>query len=192
MATRFKVSREKNRIHPLQQRALVLAHMQKCSHRLFRLPWHLGILASWRKISCQRRFTHLPANANSLVKKRERLRLLTVKSPIKKHIQTPTLSPHEPAHTPPKRSHLSRVPTAHSPALLRHRQTHVGTEGTFMWLMEEIGELATALHKSKGQGGQHQRKRRPPPENSPTSWHGSAPWPTSTASTSTKPYATNI
>ena len=28
-----------------------------------------------------------------------------------------------------------------------------GTAGTFMWLVEEVGELATALHKSKGQGG---------------------------------------
>lgn len=28
-----------------------------------------------------------------------------------------------------------------------------GTPGTFMWLVEEIGELATALHKSKGEGG---------------------------------------
>ena len=28
-----------------------------------------------------------------------------------------------------------------------------GTAGTFMWLVEEIGELATALHKSNGEGG---------------------------------------
>ena len=28
-----------------------------------------------------------------------------------------------------------------------------GTPGTFMWLVEEIGELATALHKAAGQGG---------------------------------------
>lgn len=28
-----------------------------------------------------------------------------------------------------------------------------GTPGTFMWLVEEIGELATALHKSRGEGG---------------------------------------
>ena len=28
-----------------------------------------------------------------------------------------------------------------------------GTAGTFMWLVEEVGELATALHKSKGEGG---------------------------------------
>ena len=28
-----------------------------------------------------------------------------------------------------------------------------GTPGTFMWLVEEIGELATALHKSAGEGG---------------------------------------
>ena len=28
-----------------------------------------------------------------------------------------------------------------------------GTAGTFMWLVEEIGELATALHKSAGEGG---------------------------------------
>jgi NTP pyrophosphatase (non-canonical NTP hydrolase) len=28
-----------------------------------------------------------------------------------------------------------------------------GTPGTFMWLIEEVGELATALHKQAGQGG---------------------------------------
>ena len=27
-----------------------------------------------------------------------------------------------------------------------------GTPGTFMWLVEEVGELATALHKSAGDG----------------------------------------
>ena len=29
-----------------------------------------------------------------------------------------------------------------------------GTPGTFMWLVEEVGELATALHKAAGQGGE--------------------------------------
>ena len=29
-----------------------------------------------------------------------------------------------------------------------------GTAGTFMWLVEEVGELATALHKSAGEGGE--------------------------------------
>ena len=28
-----------------------------------------------------------------------------------------------------------------------------GTPGTFMWLIEEIGELSTALQKAAGQGG---------------------------------------
>lgn len=28
-----------------------------------------------------------------------------------------------------------------------------GTPATFMWLIEEVGELATALHKADGQGG---------------------------------------
>jgi len=28
-----------------------------------------------------------------------------------------------------------------------------GTPGTFMWFIEEVGELATALHKAAGQGG---------------------------------------
>lgn len=28
-----------------------------------------------------------------------------------------------------------------------------GTPGTFMWLIEEVGELATALHKARGEGG---------------------------------------
>jgi len=37
----------------------------------------------------------------------------------------------------------------------RYHQTDVarGTPGTFMWLIEEIGELATALHKKAGEGG---------------------------------------
>jgi NTP pyrophosphatase (non-canonical NTP hydrolase) len=28
-----------------------------------------------------------------------------------------------------------------------------GTPATFMWFVEEVGELATALHKAAGQGG---------------------------------------
>ena len=28
-----------------------------------------------------------------------------------------------------------------------------GTPATFMWLIEEVGELATALHKAAGEGG---------------------------------------
>lgn len=28
-----------------------------------------------------------------------------------------------------------------------------GTPGTFLWFIEEVGELATALHRSAGQGG---------------------------------------
>jgi NTP pyrophosphatase (non-canonical NTP hydrolase) len=29
-----------------------------------------------------------------------------------------------------------------------------GTPATFMWLVEEVGELATALHKAAGEGGE--------------------------------------
>ena len=29
-----------------------------------------------------------------------------------------------------------------------------GTPATFMWLIEEIGELSTALHKASGEGGE--------------------------------------
>lgn len=29
-----------------------------------------------------------------------------------------------------------------------------GTAGTFMWLIEEVGELVTALHKAAGEGGE--------------------------------------
>lgn len=29
-----------------------------------------------------------------------------------------------------------------------------GTPGTFMWFVEEVGELATALHKAAGEGGE--------------------------------------
>ena len=28
-----------------------------------------------------------------------------------------------------------------------------GTPGTFMWFIEEVGELATTLHKIRGEGG---------------------------------------
>jgi NTP pyrophosphatase (non-canonical NTP hydrolase) len=37
----------------------------------------------------------------------------------------------------------------------RYYQTDAarGTAGTFMWFIEEVGELATALHKSRGEGG---------------------------------------
>ena len=28
-----------------------------------------------------------------------------------------------------------------------------GTPGTFMWFIEEVGELSTALHKAAGEGG---------------------------------------
>ena len=35
-----------------------------------------------------------------------------------------------------------------------HATDHArGTPGTFMWFVEEVGELATALHKAAGQGG---------------------------------------
>ncbi len=36
----------------------------------------------------------------------------------------------------------------------RYYKTDVarGTAGTFMWFIEEVGELATALHKCAGQG----------------------------------------
>jgi NTP pyrophosphatase (non-canonical NTP hydrolase) len=37
----------------------------------------------------------------------------------------------------------------------RYYQTDAarGTPGTFMWFVEEVGELATALQKAAGQGG---------------------------------------
>jgi NTP pyrophosphatase (non-canonical NTP hydrolase) len=52
-----------------------------------------------------------------------------------------------------------------TPLTLRDFQAHIrakyyeadkarGTPGTFMWLVEEVGELATALHKSAGEGAQ--------------------------------------
>lgn len=51
-----------------------------------------------------------------------------------------------------------------APLTLRDFQQHIrdryydtdktrGTPGTFMWLVEEVGELATALHKAHGEGG---------------------------------------
>ena len=42
--------------------------------------------------------------------------------------------------------------------LIRQRYYEVdagrGTAATFMWFIEEVGELATALHKAAGQGGE--------------------------------------
>ena len=48
-----------------------------------------------------------------------------------------------------------------------------GIDGTFMWLMEEVGELAAALRN-----GTHEERRR----SSPTCWPGwrrSPTWPAS-------------
>ena len=56
------------------------------------------------------------------------------------------------------------APTLDEPLTLEGFQTWIrqryhetdaarGTPGTFMWLVEEVGELATALHKAAGQGG---------------------------------------
>lgn len=53
---------------------------------------------------------------------------------------------------------------AAAPLTLRGFQQHIydryyatdkarGTPGTFMWLVEEVGELATSLHKAAGEGG---------------------------------------
>lgn len=53
---------------------------------------------------------------------------------------------------------------ADSDMTLRQLQQHIrdryyktdaarGTPKTFMWLVEEVGELATALHKAAGEGG---------------------------------------
>ena len=53
---------------------------------------------------------------------------------------------------------------ADAPLTFRDFQQHIhdkyhatdsarGTAGTFMWLVEEVGELATALHKAAGEGG---------------------------------------
>lgn len=59
----------------------------------------------------------------------------------------------------------SSDPTSPHPELsLRAFQQHIhdryyetdkarGTPGTFMWLIEEVGELATTLHKVAGEGG---------------------------------------
>ena len=55
-------------------------------------------------------------------------------------------------------------PAGDTPLTFRDFQDHIrrryfdtdskrGTAGTFMWLVEEVGELATALHKSAGEGG---------------------------------------
>ena len=54
--------------------------------------------------------------------------------------------------------------TTNPPLTFRDFQQHIhdkyhatdskrGTAGTFMWLVEEVGELATALHTSVGEGG---------------------------------------
>ncbi|QQE10683.1 nucleotide pyrophosphohydrolase [Planctomycetota bacterium] len=56
------------------------------------------------------------------------------------------------------------TPQSTSPLTIAAFQQHIrdryyetdaerGTPGTFMWLIEEIGELSTTLHKVNGQGG---------------------------------------
>lgn len=72
----------------------------------------------------------------------------------------------DPLNTPPS-PEVSPVPPAaspKSPLTFTAFQHHIrekyyatdsarGTPGTFMWLIEEIGELATTLHKIRGDGG---------------------------------------
>ena len=43
---------------------------------------------------------------------------------------------------------------AHIRAKYHATDSKRGTAGTFMWLVEEVGELATALHKQAGEGGE--------------------------------------
>jgi len=56
------------------------------------------------------------------------------------------------------------MPDADAPLTIAGFQQHIrqryydtdaarGTPATFMWLIEEVGELATALHKAAGEGG---------------------------------------
>ena len=58
---------------------------------------------------------------------------------------TPTTSDHEPVTLHDFQQYIRE----------RYYQTDSarGTPGTFMWLIEEIGELATTLQKIKGEGG---------------------------------------
>ncbi len=59
---------------------------------------------------------------------------------------------------------MPETPTPHEPVTLHEFQQYIreryyatdsarGTPRTFMWLIEEIGELATTLQKIKGEGG---------------------------------------
>lgn len=59
---------------------------------------------------------------------------------------------------------MSTPPASSEPLAFRDFQAHIrekylatdrarGTAGTFMWFIEEIGELATALQKAAGEGG---------------------------------------
>lgn len=59
---------------------------------------------------------------------------------------------------------MSHAPSPSQPLSFRDFQAHIhakyyatdharGTAKTFMWLVEEVGELATALHKAAGEGG---------------------------------------
>lgn len=68
-----------------------------------------------------------------------------------------------PVKSPPKRQKKSGS-SRPAPLTLAEFQAHIhqkyyaadaarGTPGTFMWLVEEVGELATALQKAAGQGG---------------------------------------
>jgi NTP pyrophosphatase (non-canonical NTP hydrolase) len=59
---------------------------------------------------------------------------------------------------------MADITPEHEPVTLQDFQGYIreryydtdsarGTPGTFMWLIEEIGELATTLQKIKGEGG---------------------------------------
>gem|GEM_PF-93490 len=61
--------------------------------------------------------------------------------------------------TPSRIDYLIRIMNTHNPLTIAAFQQHIrdryyptdkarGTPGTFMWFIEEIGELATALHES--------------------------------------------
>jgi NTP pyrophosphatase (non-canonical NTP hydrolase) len=61
-------------------------------------------------------------------------------------------------------AHRRTVPSGDQRLTLADFQQHIrhryyktdkarGTPGTFLWFIEEVGELATALHRSAGNGG---------------------------------------
>ncbi len=75
-------------------------------------------------------------------------------------MNTPPTPPHHPSQSDSAADQQSPNPPLTFAAFQQHihekyyaTDSARGTPGTFMWLIEEVGELATTLHKTQGEGG---------------------------------------